>query len=45
MDPDLAPPGKQLVIAGTPVAPGADDDVCQQTLDRIDDAISEAEED
>ncbi len=39
LDPGLAPPGKQLVIAGTPVAPGADDDVCQQTLDRIDDRV------
>jgi prolycopene isomerase len=39
LDPGLAPPGKQLVIAGTPVAPGASDDVCRQTLDRIDERV------
>lgn len=39
LDPNLAPPGKQLVIAGTPVAPGADDDVCRQTLDRVDERV------
>ena len=35
LDPSLAPVGKQLVIAGTPVSSGASNEICQQVLDRV----------
>lgn len=35
LDPNLAPDGKQLVIAGTPVSVSASDQLCSQTLDRV----------
>ena len=35
LDPGLAPVVKQLVIAGTPVASGASNEICQQVLDRV----------
>lgn len=39
LDPALAPAGKQLIVAGTPVAPGADDEFCHRVLDRVDDRV------
>lgn len=35
LDPGLAPEGKQLVIAGTPVAPESSNDICRKVLDRV----------
>ncbi len=35
MDPSLAPPGKQLVIAGTAAPKGASDELCHSILDSV----------
>jgi phytoene dehydrogenase-like protein len=35
LDPSLAPEGKQLVIAGTPVSVRASDELCHKVLDRV----------
>ena len=39
IDPGLAPPGKQLIVAGTPVAPGADEALCHRVLDKVDERV------
>ncbi len=40
LDPGLAPPGKQLIIAGTAAPAGASNELCSQILDKIHETVT-----